>query len=375
MKDTFIPVRVKDVKQETADSVSISFDLPGQQNEAFRYHPGQYVFMKMMIDEVEYMRPYSISSSPFDKDLTVTVKRLRGGVVSNYINDRILKGDKLEILPPKGEFYPEIKPEHRRQYYFFGAGSGITPLMSIIKALLHREPESKVYLLFGNRNEEGIMFKTELDHLQLKYPNRLFVEYILSAPKRYRQPGLIGFIKRGEIRWDGKVGLIDNQAITDFFTTYPIADRDHIKGFVCGPQGMMETSINYLEKMGFQDQDILSESFHRDYNDVMPGGNIQHCKTKVTYKGETYQLEIDDNRPILDSLLKHDVIIPFACRSGVCASCVCKVVGGKVHTRQTKGMKKEFQNLGYILSCQSIPTTDHLEIDYDSEFHNIKQYL
>lgn len=375
MKDTFIPVHVKNVKQETADSVSISLEISNNQANRLNYQPGQYVFMRMMIDEVEYLRPYSLSSSPFEDDFTVTVKRLRGGVVSNFINDRILKGDKLEILPPKGDFYPEIKPEHKRQYFFIGAGSGITPLMSIIKALLHREPESKIYLLYGNRSEEGIMFKSELDHLQLKYPNRLFVEYLLSAPKRYRQPGLLGFIKRGEIKWDGKVGLINNASITEFFTTYPIADRNNIKSFVCGPQGMMDTSINYLQKIGFNDEDILSESFHRDHNDLMPGGHISSCQTKVLYKGESYQLKIDDKRPILDSLLKEDVIIPFACRSGVCASCVCKVVKGKVQTRQTKGLKKEFHDLGYILSCQSIPTTDVLEIDYDSEFHNIKRFL
>ncbi|MDW3194544.1 MAG: ferredoxin--NADP reductase [Cytophagales bacterium] len=374
MKENFIPVSVKDVKRETAESVSISFEVTNGLGE-LNYQPGQYVFMRMMIDEVEYLRPYSLSSAPYEDDFTVTVKRLRGGVVSNFINDRILKGDKIEILPPKGDFYPDFKPETTRQHFFFGAGSGITPLMSIMKSLLHREPDSKVYLLYGNRNEDGIMFKSELDHLQLKYPDRFFVEYLLSAPKRYRQPGLLGFIKRGDIRWDGKIGQIDNASLTEFFTTYPIQDRSKIKSFVCGPSGMMEASINYLTKIGFNSDDILSESFHRDHNDILPGGNIKNCKTTITYKGESYQLDIDDNRPILDSLLKKDVIIPFACRSGVCASCVCKVVKGKVNTRQTKGLKKEFHDLGYILSCQSIPTTDHLEIDYDSEFHNIKRFL
>lgn len=375
MSNSFIPAYVQEVKRETPDSVSISLNTAENHTANLKYQPGQYVFIKMMIDEVEYLRPYSLSSAPHEKNFTVTVKRLRGGVVSNFINDRILKGDKIEILPPKGDFSTEVKPENKRQYFFIGAGSGITPLMSIMKSILHAEPESKVYLLYGNRNEESIMFKSELDHLQLKHSDRFFVEYILSSPKRYRQPGLIGFIKRGEIKWDGNIGVIENKTITEFFTTYPIANRDHIKGFVCGPQGMMDKAINFLQKIGFQDKDILSESFHRDHNDVMPGGNVSDCKTRVTYKGEDYNLTIDDNRPILDNLLKKDVIIPFACRSGVCASCVCKVTKGKVHTRQTKGLKKEFQELGYILSCQSIPITDHLEIDYDSEFHSIKDFL
>ena len=370
MNGEFYQLKVKDVKTETFDTKSYTLDLNGV-SEDFDYVQGQHVFVKMKIAGTEYLRPYSMSSSPYEGDLTFTVKRLRSGVVSNYINDHIKPGDEIEVMPPQGSFYTELNPDNEQDYYFVGAGSGITPLLSLIKSILHAETKSRIFLFYGNRNEDAIIFYDELNQLQAANPNRFFVEYILSSPKKEKRSGLLGYLGNGEISWDGSVGNIKEKTLHHFFQKYPVKNSLRSTFFLCGPQGVIDTSQDFLVKMGVAEEQILTESFYREYEDLHPGGQIKSCKTTVRHKGETFVVDIDDSRPILDSLLKNDVIIPFACRSGLCSSCVVKIVKGQVHCRETKGLPDNVRELGYVLSCQSTPASEELEIDYDSKIHTL----
>lgn len=366
MEEQFYRVKIVKIKEESFDSKSFYLDIPGELSEEFKFKQGQHIYLRLKVDGTEYFRPYSISSAPKEKDFTFTVKRLRGGVVSNYLNDSLKEGDEIDVMPPKGDFYSEINNDNNSQYYFLGAGSGIAPLMSLIKVVLAEETASVVNLFFGNRNEDSIIFHKELIDLQKKYTGRFNLELILSAPKKYRKPGLMGFLSSGEVKWEGKIGHIDNKTLEGFFDHYPIIDKDKMQVFVCGPDGMISSSEKFLLKKGVEKRNILTESFNRDYANLLPGGKIDACNVKIKYKGEDYNVVIDDRRPILDNLLKEDVIIPFACRSGLCSACVAQVTKGEVNTRKTKGLDPAFQELGFILSCQSTPKTTELELNYDT---------
>lgn len=366
MKDKFYSLMIKEITDESFDSKSIIFHVDDEITEQFNYKQGQHVYVRVKIDGMEHYRPYSITSAPYEKEFKLTIKRYRGGIVSNFINDSLKVGHHVEMMAPQGDFYTDLDPENNKQYYIIGAGSGISPLLSLLKETLTVEPKSKIYLFYGNRNEESIIFDKELKDLQKKYSDRLFIEFILSAPKKHRKPGLLGFLKPGVVKWKGLTGHIDHHTLVDFFKKYPVVNKNDMNIFICGPDGMIRSSMDFFVSNGIDEKQILTESFNREYENILPGGIIDQCKTKIHYKGEQYDVDLDDQRPILDNLLKEELIIPFACRSGLCSACIARVVNGEVNSRETKGLTKEMKELGYILSCQSTPATTELEIDYDT---------
>ncbi|NJN34825.1 MAG: hypothetical protein HC817_11805 [Saprospiraceae bacterium] len=198
---------VSKITSETDDAVSVSLSVPQALKNDFAYTQGQYLTLRFDIGGRDERRAYSLSSSPLEADLTVSVKRVARGVVSNHICNNIKEGDSIAVMPPQGKFFTPLSIEQRKTYYLFGAGSGITPLMSILKTTLETEPASTVFLLYGNREEASIMFKNALDSLQTRYTGQLFVEHILSQPKREKAAGLSGlFFKRKKSVGRGKVG-------------------------------------------------------------------------------------------------------------------------------------------------------------------------
>lgn len=366
MKEKFYPVKVKEIIDESFDSKSLTFELENGQAELFSYKQGQHVYIKTKVDGMEHFRPYSITSAPYENELKLTIKRYRGGIVSNHINDNVKKGETLDMLPPQGEFHVELDADNNKQYFFIGAGSGISPLLSIIKETLAQEPFSRVYLFYGNRNEDSIIFHKELLNLQKQYPSNFFIELILSAPKKHRKPGLFGFLKSADIKWKGLKGHIDTDNLLQYFKKNKVESKKDMSVFICGPDGMIRSAQEFLLGNGIEQRQIMFESFNREYENILPGGVIDHCKTKVNYKGEQYEVILNDQRPILDSLLKEELIIPFACRSGLCSACMVKVVSGETTSRETKGLTPELKSLGYVLSCQSVPASETLEIDFDT---------
>ena len=223
MNPTFYPLTISRVNKETEDAVSLFFYIPEDLKETFRYTQGQYLTLRFSLNGKEERRAYSMCSSPLEKEITVTVKRLERGLVSNHINDHLEAGSTVEVMSPDGRFNTKLDPEQHKSYYLFGAGSGITPLMSILKTILEKEPMSTVFLLYGNREEKSIIFRDSLSEMNKRYDNQLIVEHILSQPIKKKEKGLGGFFKKATMDWSGKTGRIDAPAVADFFRGKPFS--------------------------------------------------------------------------------------------------------------------------------------------------------
>ena len=241
----FFPLTIKEVRVETDEASTLVFEIPADLKETFRYRPGQYLTLRIHLEGEEYRRAYSMCSSPLETGLAVTVKRVPKGKISNYLNDTAKAGQSIEVMPPQGRFTPSLSPEQRMTYYLFGAGSGITPLLSILKTILEEEPQSMVYLLYGNRSEDTILFRDELDQLEKRYEGQLKVEHTLSRPSSDKPRGLAGLFSKGNTGWTGKKGRIDAGAVKKFLGENPATTKQSLF-FICGPGKMIDTVTDTL---------------------------------------------------------------------------------------------------------------------------------
>jgi ring-1,2-phenylacetyl-CoA epoxidase subunit PaaE len=356
----FHPLKVKDIRKETPDCISIAFEIPDSLQKEFDFTQGQNITIKKTIDGEELRRSYSICSSPYDNELRVAVKHVADGKFSAWANNQLKKEELLEVLPPTGKFFTELKSSNKKNYIAFAAGSGITPLLSIIKTTLLTEPYSSFTLIYGNRNRGSIIFKEELDALKNKFVNRLAVHHILSreqteAPLNY--------------------GRIDtDKCDTIFQRLIEINTCDEF--FLCGPEEMIFCVKDYLEKKRVEKNKIHFELF------TPPGQKIAGDSTlkpeikkelegktsKVTIKLDGIAFDFDlayNGEAILDAALKLGTDLPFACKGGVCATCRAKLLEGKVEMDNNYALEPEELKNGFILTCQSHPRTERVAIDYD----------
>ena len=237
MSKSFHSLTVKKITRETPEAVTITFEVPQNLKDDFQYIQGQYLTLKMQMNGSEVRRAYSMCSSPLEEDISVTVKKVAGGKMSPFLNDRLEEGAELEVMTPDGRFYTSLNADNKKTYYLFGAGSGITPLMSILKTIMEQEPLSKVYLFYGNRNEDAIIYKEALDQLAQRYEGQFKVVYTLSQPKREKSKGLSGLLSKGKILWGGKVGRINKQGVQEFLDKHPNTFQS-AEYFICGPGTM-----------------------------------------------------------------------------------------------------------------------------------------
>ena len=353
----FQKLTVADIKRETADCVSIALAVPEDLKEIFQYKQGQYITVRTIIDGEDVRRSYSICSSPLDNELRVAVKKVVGGIFSTYANEQLQKGDVLEVMPPLGKFFTELNPGQSKKYVGFASGSGITPLLSIIKTTLRTEPTSEFTLVYGNRNRHSIIFKEELEGLKNLYMNRFRVIYILS---REKTDSAINF---GRIDAD-KCGALCEKTInietTDAF-------------FLCGPEDMIFSVKDQLEQLGVDKKKIHFELFTTagtKRSSVMSHESSvkAEVKSKITIKLDGVSFDFDlgfEGEAILDAALKNGADLPYACKGGVCCTCRAKLVEGEVDMDVNYGLEPEEIEQGFILTCQSHPRTEKVVVDFD----------
>jgi ring-1,2-phenylacetyl-CoA epoxidase subunit PaaE len=365
----FFPLRVQHIQAETADTATVAFDIPADLAETFRYVHGQYLTLRFTINGSEVRRAYSICTSPsVDKTLAVSIKRVNKGLVSNYIHDKVKVGDTIEVMPPQGRFTVALHADHKKDYYLFGAGSGITPLMSILKSVLEEEPKSRVFLLYGNRDEDGIIFHQQLQQLEKRYSGQFFVSHVLSQPKQEKAGGLAGLFKKPTIAWKGLVGRIDAKKAIEFIEANDPGDGRPTEYFLCGPSGMMETIEQALKNRGADDKHI-----HAEWFTALEGGSaskpatgaVSGAKIVATLGGKTVTATVQAKESILDAIRREGHDAPFSCMAGACATCMAKVKSGTVTMDSCFALDDSEIKQGLILTCQAHPTSDEVELTFD----------
>ncbi len=351
----FHKLTVKDIKKETSDCVSIAFEIPTEIQEAFRFTQGQNITIKTKLDEVR--RSYSICTSPLDNELRVAVKKVTNGVFSTFATEKLKKGDVLEVMAPTGTFFTEVKASNKKEYIFFAAGSGITPVISIIKTILFTEKNSNITLVYGNRNVSSIIFKEEIESLKDRYLQRFSVYHILSR-ERTETDFNFGRIDVGKCNHLSK--LIDFNAVNDFF--------------ICGPEQMIFTVKDFLIGWGIEPEKIHIELFttptrkNTQIYTAAPQTIQEGSEVTIKVDGRSFDLMLDYNsNTILDAGLAQGIDLPFACKGGVCCSCKAKLMEGKVEMEANYGLEDSEVKEGFILTCQSHPRSKKVVVDYDEK--------
>jgi ring-1,2-phenylacetyl-CoA epoxidase subunit PaaE len=366
----FTPLVVKAVKHETDEAVSIQFAYPEENKASFPYQPGQSITIRWHENGKEYRRSYSICSIPEDPDIMIMVKEVTGGKISPILNRDLKPGDVLEVIPPEGRFTAEFNIDKKRKLFLIGAGSGITPLLSLLRTALEKEPKSTVILLYGSRTEDKIIFRTQLDELADRYQGQLFIYYTLSKPERSGS-GLMGSLfNRKKPEWTGWKGRISSEQIEKILALHP-GQRQQDLFFVCGPGDLIQMTEKTLRAAGISEEAIKKEYFtppSQDHptqqNEINPRIKGEPSQVIVHLRGERIEATVT-NKTILDTLLDLGWDAPYSCHAGACATCMAKVLQGKVEMDACYALNDREVESGYILSCQSHPTTGFVEITYD----------
>lgn len=354
----FHTLKVKQVKKETADCVSVAFEVPETLLKEYSFEHGQNITIKKNIAGEEIRRSYSICSAPYEKELKVAIKKVLDGKFSVFANDLLKKGDELEVMPPSGKFNTVLHPANHKNYLAIAAGSGITPVLSIIKTTLQTEVQSCFTLVYGNKSRGSIIFFEELEGLKNKYLNRFNFINVLS---REKTEAPLNFGRIDETKLIELSKLIDYKNTAEFF--------------ICGPEEMIFCAKDFLEKQGIEKKKIHFELFTTPGQKKVAVGSRQLAvdnagpKSKITVKldGRSFDFDLSFNSDIsiLDAALQEGADLPFACKGGVCCTCKAKLLEGEVEMDVHWGLEHEEIEQGFILTCQSHPKTEKIVVDFD----------
>lgn len=364
MSQGFHSLEVTNIVSETDQSKSIYFNVPAELKEDFSFKAGQYLTLKFEIDGTEVRRAYSICVSPLEGNLGVNVKRVNKGLVSNHINDNLQVGHQIEVMVPDGKFTIDLNDNFKRDFYFFTSGSGITPVISMIKTILEEEPKSRCYLCYGNRNEDSIIFKNELESMSEKYKGQFVLQHTLSRPNKEKAGGLKGMFSKGKISWQGWQGRIDGPMIDRFLTDNPKQGKE-THYFVCGPGAMIDTIIDYLEGKGIGSDRLHTEHFAAAVAPSMDIDSGVASKVTVHLSGETYEVSVPSNKTILDVLIEEKIDAPYSCTSGACSTCMGKIISGKITMDACYALDDSEVEEGYLLVCQCRAVSPEVELTFD----------
>jgi ring-1,2-phenylacetyl-CoA epoxidase subunit PaaE len=352
----FHSLTIADVARETRDAVAITFDVPPSLKDAFRFLQGQHLTLRADVDGEDLRRSYSICSAVQDPCLRIAVKKAPGGAFSTWMNESAKTGQTIDVMPPMGHFNVPLDPGNRRHYLGFAAGSGITPLISIIKTTLFAEPQSRFTLFYGNRSSATVIFKEELSDLKDTFLARLNLVYVMS-----REPQDIALLN----------GRIDRQK-TDALLDHWVNLDDIDTAFICGPDGMMQAVAKSLQEHGFPKSKIKIELFaasipkHQHKSFVAPSAGSTECTVTAIIDGAAREFTLEKTKEnVIDAALRQGIELPYSCKGGVCSTCRAKLVEGEVDMDVNFALEDYEVARGFILCCQSYPVTDKVVVDFD----------
>lgn len=346
-------LKVKEIVKETADAITIVFEAP---EEGLTYKAGQFLTLINRIDEEEVRRSYSLCTSMLtDKHPAVTVKRVEGGKMSNYLANSLKVADTIRVMEPMGKFTAEPQSGNKRHLVLFGGGSGITPLMAITKEILHGEPNSIISLIYANRNIDSIIFHDQLEAMEQEYEGRLHVIHILDdAP----------------LNWQGPSGLLNPEKLKQLMERIPDWGIEKTQYLMCGPEGMMNNIDAILTEFRVPKDRIFRESFVAGITnkkevvvEAETEPEISTHTVKIIYDGEEFSFEVPPGKTILETALELDIDLPYSCQSGLCTACRGKCLSGKVKLDEEEGLSDGEREEGYVLTCVGHPLTGDVVIE------------
>ncbi len=355
----FHALTIANIRRETDDTISIAFDVPPDLQAEYRYNAGQYLTLKAVINGEDIRRSYSICSGLFDDELRVAVKKIKGGLFSSFANEKLKEGDVLDVMTPMGNFYTPLDAAHEKHYLGFAAGSGITPLIAIIRTILACEPRSRFTLVYGNKTRKSIIFREGLTDLKNSYISRFNMINILS-----REDQEIDLFS-GRITGDKATEIMDR--------LIPAAGADEV--YLCGPEQMINDISATLQKRGLAEENIHFELFtsptasqgtQQDTTEEMPDLSGRMSNVTVVVDGDEFNFDLDMGAGnILDAALEQGADLPYACKGGVCCTCRARLIEGRVNMEINYSLEEDEVEAGFILTCQSHPLTEKIVIDFD----------
>lgn len=348
----FIPLTIKSIQPQTENAICISFDVQTEQAPAFQYQPGQHLTIRHLTEQGEIRRCYSICSDD-QEDMSIAIKKIEQGQFSTWANEHLKAGDVLEVMPPQGVFFQKAAKVGGQHYLGFAAGSGITPILSIVKSVLNRHPTATFTLIYGNRSWKQTMFSEQIMDLKDRFHERLQLVNIFSREMNDSEI-FNGRIDAEKLQQLAKAGLIRT-------------DTDHC--FACGPEEMMTAVEEILPTLGIERSKIHTERFNTGTTTKVSAQQIEQRseeKVNIILDGRELIVEVskqDDS--ILDAALRAGADLPYACKGGVCATCKCKVLEGEVEMAINYSLEEDEIERGYVLSCQARPTTSNVRLSFD----------
>lgn len=346
---SFYKLQIKEVKRETSNAISIVFNVPVELKPAYTFTAGQYINLKLTLDGKEIRRAYSICSSPESGELRIAIKSVKNGNFSKFANDNLKVGDLIEVGQPEGKFTFEPNSDRQKNYAAFVAGSGITPVLSIIKAVLQNEPKSTFVLVYGNKSPEETIFYNELHDLQLNYVGRFFVHYVFSQTKV-----------------DGELfGRIEKSSV-NFILNNKHKEKEFDKFYLCGPEEMILLVTTVLKEHNVPDKNIKFELFSTSSSENTDASSHDgHTKITVFVDGDETTFEMSQKQTLLEAALKQGLDAPYSCQGGICSSCLARIKSGTAEMKKNSILTDGEIAEGLILTCQAHPTSATIFVDYD----------
>lgn len=348
---SFYKLNITEVRRETKDSVSVLFNVPLEFKDFYQFTAGQYINLKLTLDGNEIRRAYSICSPPESSELRIAIKAVAGGAFSQFANTQLKEGNVIEVGTPEGKFTFEPDSNRAKNYAGFAAGSGITPVLSIIQSVLLSEPKSTFVLVYGNKSPESAMFHQQLHELQLKYVGRFFAHFVYSQAKIEGE--LFGRIEKSTVNF-----VLNNKH----------KEMDFDKFYLCGPEAMINTVADVLKEHNVKESNIKFELFFASTEDNPKAADKAlegHTKITILVDDEETTFEMSQKQTVLEAALKQGIDAPYSCQGGICSSCLGRITSGTAVMRKNSILTDGEIAEGLVLTCQAHPTSDTIYVDYD----------